>query len=55
MKIIITTSNDGKSIGTICEIHNPQTKGEVAHFIAEIERIKLDLLDLWEEVANWKE
>lgn len=54
MKIAIITDEETKNIATIKELI-PKTKGEVAHFLAELEIIKLDLLELWEEVADWEE
>lgn len=55
MRIAIGTDKKGENIATICEINNPKSKGEVAHFIAEVDLIKLELLNLWSKVKNWKE
>lgn len=55
MKIAIATNEKNKNITTLKEYEPIYTKGEVAHFLAELEIIKLELLDLWEEVADWEE
>ena len=54
MKIVIATDEKHKNIATIKD-YTKYTKGEVAHFLAELELIKLDLLEIWEEVADWEE
>ena len=48
MRILIANKGDG-NIVTIAELLNPESSGEIAHFLAELERLKLDLLELWEE------
>jgi len=55
MKIAIATNEESKEILTIKEFEPINSKGEVAHFLAELEVIKLELLDIWEEVADWEE
>ena len=55
MKIAIGTDEKNKNIVTIKEYDPILSKGEVAHFLAELELIKLDLLKIWEEVADWEE
>lgn len=55
MRIAIATDPKTKAIATIKEYEPVYTKGEVAHFLAELEIIKLDLLEIWEKVADWKE
>lgn len=57
MKIAIGTDQDNNRIITIKEYKPIYSKGEVAHFIAELESIKLDLLEIWEseEVQEMEE
>lgn len=55
MRIAIATDDVNKNIATIKEYEPIYSKGEVAHFIAELETIKLDLLEIWEDVADWEE
>lgn len=47
---VVKTSED--RIATIKDYSNIGGKGEVAHFIAEVEIIKLDLLDIWENMQE---
>ena len=48
LKIFI--GNDGQgNIMTKFDTANPESRGEIAHFIAEIELIKQGLLVLWDE------
>jgi hypothetical protein len=47
MKIAIARSGD--NIATIKDYQNINDKGEISHFLIEIELIKQDLLDLWTE------
>ena len=53
MRIAIFNNKDG-NIATIKE-YEPESRGEIAHFLAEIESIKFDLLELWEEYENIEE
>jgi len=55
MKIMIGTDEKNRNIITIKEYEPLFSKGEVAHFLAELEIIKLELLDIWEEVVDWEE
>lgn len=57
MKIAIGTDQDNNRIITIKEYKPIYSKGEVAHFITELESIKLDLLEIWEseEVQEMEE
>lgn len=55
MRIAIGTDEKSKNIVTVVDIDNPNSKGEVAHFLAELELIKQRLLNLWDEVADWLE
>lgn len=48
MKIAIATDQKKKSIVAIKEYTPIYSKGEVAHFLAELESIKIDLLEIWE-------
>lgn len=48
MKIAIGRKDD-QNIVTIKDYSNIKDKGEIAHFLAELDIIKLDLLELWEE------
>lgn len=51
LKIFI--GNDGLgNIITKFDCKNPESRGEVAHVIAEIELIKQSLLMLWDEMAD---
>jgi hypothetical protein len=54
MRIAIINNNNG-NITSIREYDNPESRGEIAHFIAELESIKLDLLEIWEELDNSEE
>lgn len=55
MRIALATDEKSKNIATIKEYEPLHTKGEVAHFLAEIEIIKQELLDIWKEVQHWEE
>ena len=55
MKIGIATDEENRNITTMVDISNPKTKGEVAHYLAELEIIKKDLLQLWKDIADWEE
>ncbi|MCK5293896.1 MAG: hypothetical protein KAJ49_04540 [Arcobacteraceae bacterium] len=55
MRIAIATDEANKNIVTVKEYEPVGSKGEVAHFIAELELIKLDLLDIWEEICEAEE
>lgn len=57
MKIAVATDQSNKNIITIKEYVPIYSKGEVAHFLAELESIKLDLLEIWEseEVQRMEE
>lgn len=55
MKIMIGTDQENKNIITIKEYDPVYSKGEVAHFLAELEIIKLDLLEIWEKVEDWED
>lgn len=48
MKIAIFRKGD--TITTIKDYLDIGDKGEVAHMICELESIKLDLLEIWEEM-----
>ncbi len=52
MKIAIATDEENNNIVRVMDISNPRTKGEVSHFIAELEIIKLEPLELWEKEAD---
>jgi hypothetical protein len=39
---------NGENIVCIREFHDPESKGEIAHFLAELELTKQELLELWE-------
>ena len=54
MKIAIVNQGNG-NIATIKEYEPIESRGEIAHFLAELESIKLDLLDLWEECEECEE
>jgi hypothetical protein len=57
MRIAIATDQEKKNIIAIKEYTPIYSKGEVAHFLAELESIKLDLLEIWEseEVQEMEE
>ena len=49
----IAIANDGKgNIVTVKELINPEGKGEISHFLADLEIIKLELLEMWEEYGK---
>ena len=50
MKIAITTDEEGENIGIIKDYSNISEKGQVSHFLAELELIRMDLLEIWEEM-----
>lgn len=54
MKIAIGTDEKNKKIIALKEFEPIYSKGEVSHFLAEIESIKKELLEIWEseEVQN---
>jgi hypothetical protein len=54
MRIAIVNQGNG-NIATIKEYEPIESRGEIAHFIAELESIKLDLLEIWEELDNSEE
>lgn len=54
MKIAIVNNGQGKII-VIKEYEPIESRGEIAHFLAELESIKLDLLEIWEENDNLEE
>ena len=47
MKIAI--ARNGNDIATIKDYQDIDNKGEISHFLIEIELIKQDLLELWKE------
>ena len=49
LKLQIYMMPDGKNICTESDFTDAKDSGEIAHFIAELERIKLDLIAMWEE------
>lgn len=51
MKIVIARIND-ENIGTVKDYSDIKDKGEVAHMICELESIKLDLMDIWENFED---
>lgn len=53
MKIAIFRQ-DG-NIVTVKDYSDIDQKGEVSHMIAELENIKLDLLELWEELNHYED
>lgn len=48
MKIVIGRIDDN-NILTTKDYSDIKDKGEISHIICELESIKLDLLELWEE------
>lgn len=50
MNIVI--SRQGKNIVAIKDYGDIDQKGEVAHIIAELESIKLDLIEIWDNINN---
>lgn len=52
MKIQIEMLNDNQSIACIKEYFPIKDKGEIAHFLAEINLIQQELIELWEEYNN---
>lgn len=55
MKIAIATNEEAGNIITVTEYEPIYSKGEVAHFLAELEAIKLELLQVWESVKDWEQ
>lgn len=55
MRIAIATDETNNNIATVKEYAPVHSKGEVAHFLAELELIKIDLLDIWEEICEAEE
>ena len=53
MKIAIARKGE-KDVITIKEYTDISGKGEIAHFLVELEIIKLDLLGLWEEYTQYE-
>ena len=51
MKIMVGRIDDD-SIFTQRDYSNIRDKGEIAHIICELESIKKELIDLWEEYDN---
>ncbi len=47
MKIAI--ARQGENIVAVKDYTNIKEKGEISHFLMEIELIKLDLMELWDE------
>jgi len=47
MKLAII--REGNQIATNTDFSDVRDKGEIAHFLAELELIKQDLLTMWEE------
>lgn len=52
MKIAIARSDDGKSIAVVKDFDDIQDRGEIAHIICELETIKIEMIELWDE---WEE
>ena len=50
MKIALV--RQGENIVAIKDYSDIDQKGEISHMIAELELIKLDLLELWEEISE---
>ena len=48
MKIAIVRTGD--NINCMKDYSDIQDKGEVAHILAELEVIKMDLLEIWEDI-----
>ncbi len=48
MKIAI--GRTGKNITCIKDYSDIEDKGEVSHILMELELIKMDLLDMWEQM-----
>ena len=49
MKIIIKRSYDGDNIEVFKDFDDCKDAGEISHFITELELLKLELLDKWED------
>ena len=52
MHIGLALTKDGKDIVSIKDYSNIKEKGQVSHFIAELEIIKKDLLEIWDKLNN---
>ena len=55
MEIAIGTNQKDGTIATVKNFEDVHTKGEVAHFLAELEIIKQELLEIWVKVQDWDE
>ena len=51
MKLGIAKLNEGK-ITTIKDYSNIRDRGEIAHILCELELIKQDLLEMWDEWSD---
>lgn len=51
MKILIERLDDDNII-TAVDCSDPKDSGEIAHFLAELELVKISLLGLWEEMKD---
>ncbi|MFW9928647.1 MAG: hypothetical protein ACFFD1_04585 [Candidatus Thorarchaeota archaeon] len=49
MKIAIAVSDNEKNIAVVKDYTNITDKGQISHFLMELEFIKQDLLQLWAE------
>lgn len=47
MKLII--ERVGENIIRVSDLSDPRDKGEIAHFICELEAVKKELQGMWEE------
>lgn len=52
MKIALATSGDGENIVVIKEYDDINDKGQVSHFLMELEFIKQDLMEIWAEMCE---
>lgn len=52
MKVLIQMLEDRKNIYTERDFRDINDRGEVAHFICELESIKSDLLEIWENMEK---
>ena len=50
MKVAIVFNPETQNVLTIRDYVGITEKGQVSHFIAELESIKSDLMEIWEEM-----
>jgi hypothetical protein len=49
MRLMIVTNKETNNIACVKEFDDVESRGELAHFICELEKAKQELLELWED------